>query len=91
MTITKEIFDQIKPGEIFRVVTTRIQNIHDPMGTTLTFVCVKDKSGIDWVIYGARQGSDAENIARYGDKVRDEENVRSICPCNDEVFQLYRK
>lgn len=92
MTITKEIFDQLKPGEIFRVVTTRVQNFRDPMEETLTFVCVKAKGdGIDWAIYAKRAGTYAEDIARYGDKVTSEDNIRSICPCDDEVFNLYRQ
>jgi hypothetical protein len=91
MIITKEIFDQIKPGEIFRVVTTRCQNFHEPMEQTLTFVCVKGKDiGIDWAIYAKRAGTYAEDVARYGDKLHDESNIRAICPCDDEVFQLYR-
>lgn len=91
MQITKEIFDQINPGEIFRVVTTRIQAVHEPMGTTLSFVCVKGRDiGIDWAIYAAREGSHPQDIARYGDKVTSVENIRNICPCDDEVFELYR-
>lgn len=91
MIITKELFDKIKPGEIFRVVTTRFQNFHEPMEETLTFVCVKAKGdGIDWAIYAKRAGTYVEDIARYGDKVTSEENIRNICPCDDEVFQLYR-
>ena len=90
MIITKEIFEQLRPSEIFRVVTTRVQNVHDPMGSTLTFSCVKGKSGIDWAIYCARAGSNPDDVARYGDKVHDEANIRSLCPCDDDVFQLYR-
>lgn len=91
MQITKAIFDEIKPGEIFRVVTTRIQNVSDPMLTKLTFVCVKGKSGIDWAIYCSLGTAHPDDIARYGDKVRDSENIRSICPCDEEVLNLYRQ
>lgn len=91
MNITKEIFDQIAPGEIFKVVTTRIQAMHDPMNATLTFVCVKDKSGIDWAIYAGPSSGHAEDIARYGDQVRDPDNIKSISACDDEVLELYRK
>lgn len=90
MQITKEIFDQIAPGEIFRTVTTRIQNVYDPMSTTLQFVCVKGKAGIDWAIYAARGTAHPDDVARYGDKVGAKENILSICPCDEEVLKLYR-
>jgi hypothetical protein len=90
MTITKEIFDQIKPGEIFRVVTTKIGGDHSPNDIEMTFVCAKGKSGIDWSVFASRGGGQPWDIARYGDKLSSEENIRNICPCDDEVFQLYR-
>ena len=90
MQITKEIFDQIKPGEIYRVITTKIQGVHDPFQAELTFVCVKGKAGIDWAIYAGHSGGQPADIARYGDKVTSEANIRNICPCDDEVFLLYR-
>lgn len=90
MQITKEIFDEIAPGEVFRVVTTRVQNIFDPMVTKMTFVCVKGKSGTDWAIYGAWGPAHPDDIARHGDKIHGEDNIRNICPCEDEVFHLYR-
>lgn len=91
MQITKAIFDEIAPGEIFRVVTTRLQTVHEALKTTLTFVCVKGKSGIDWAIYAGHANGQPEDIARYGNKVTAKENIFSICPCDDEVLQLYRQ
>lgn len=91
MQLTKAIFDLIKPGEIFRVVTTKIQAIQEPFKTELTFVCVKGKyEGVDWAIYAGHSGGMVWDIARYGVKVKEEDNIRNICPCDDEVFQLYR-
>lgn len=90
MQITKEIFDQMKPGEIFRAVTTKYQNFDDPLNTELTFACVKGKSGLDWAIYAARAGSIPDDIARYGNKVGDKENIRSLSDCDEEVLALYR-
>lgn len=93
MQITKEIFDQIAPGEIFRVVTTRLQNVNDPMNTTLTFVCVKAREGFEgrflWAIYSASGSARPDDVARYGTKVRGKESIQSICPCDDEVLKLY--
>lgn len=95
MILTKAIYDKIAPGEIFRVVTTRLQNIVEPLNISLTFVCVKAKEGFEgrflWAIYAASGSARPDDIARYGDKVRDIENILSICPCDEEVFALYRQ
>lgn len=91
MQITKIIFDTIKPNEIFRVVTTGYHTITDYDGTILTFVCQKGKSGTDWIINYNPGSATPDDIARYGDKVHDVESIFSICPCNAEVMELYRK
>lgn len=95
MQITKAIYDEILPGEIFRTVVTRIQNVDNPLKATLTFVCVKSKEGFEgrylWAMYWDDGNGKPYDIARYGHKVRGEENIRSLCPCDDEVFALYRK
>lgn len=91
MELTKEILDTLAPGEIFRVVTTRIQNVHESMLTKLTFVCIKGRhGGEDWAIYCGPSTGQPEDIARYGQKVQDADNIRSICPCDEEVLALYR-
>lgn len=90
MHLTKAIFEHIPPGRIFRVVTTHLQNVFQPFSMEVTFVCVKGKSGIDWAIYHAPSGNHPAGISQYGDKVTSEANIRNICPCDDEVFQLYR-
>lgn len=90
MQLTKAIFAEIKPGEIFRVVTTKYQTVHEPLNAELTFVCVKGKADIDWAIYAGPGSANPSDIARYGDKVTSESSIRNICPCDDEVFNLYR-
>lgn len=94
MQITKEIFDQIAPREIFRTVTTRIHNVQDFLNLPLTFVCVKAKEGHEgtflWAIYSAPGSATPDDVARYGRKLRGKENIQSICPCDEEVFKLYR-
>lgn len=90
MQLTKAVFDKILPGEIFKVVTTRLQTMHEPLKATLKFVCVKGRSGLDWAIYAGTPGAHEADIARYGDKVSDEAHILSLCPCDVEVFALYR-
>lgn len=97
--LTKTILSEIKPSEIFRVVTTRVQAVHDIMHTTLKFVCVKGKAdgedpdGLaqDWAIYAGRPEQDDIDIARYGDKVHGFTTIQSICPCDESAYELYRR
>lgn len=91
MEITKEIYDQIAPGEIFRVVKTRIQEVDELMDTILTFACMRYKEGSDWVIYVGSANAHPNDIARYGEKLTGTANILSICPCDVEVLALYRK
>lgn len=88
MIITKELFDQIKPGEIFRVVTTKYQRFEKPLEWELTFVCKKGDAD-DWAIY-CHFPAPPEFIAKRGHKVASEDIIKSICPCDEEVFKLYR-
>ena len=90
MIVTKEIFEGIPAGKVFRVVTTAIQRMHEPLVTSLTFVCVKGRNGLDWAIYAQREGHSVDYIRRHGDKVHSDDIIRNICPCSDEVFELYR-
>ena len=90
MLITKELLDKIQPCEIFRVVTTKYQRVHRPLEVELTFVCIKGRSGDDWTIYCHNSERSIEYIKVHGDKVFSEDIIKSICPCDEEVFKLYR-
>lgn len=90
LQLTNELFQKIGDGEIFRTVITNIQNVHESFVTTLKFVCKKG-DGADWAIYCHTPNNSDVWIAMYGDKVRGEETIRSICPCDDETFELYRQ
>lgn len=91
MLLTLDLFDMIKPGEMFRVVTTRIQNVHQPMEAELKFVCIKDPGpNSQWTIYCHDAPSSDEFVKYHGDKVTGEKMITSICPCSPEVLKLYR-
>ncbi len=90
MQITKAIFDQIAPNEIFWIVTTRLLSLPESK-TTLTYVCVKGKSGLDWKICANIGLAHPDDIARYGDEVTDLEDIRFLCPCDEEVLKLYNQ
>lgn len=88
MQLDLEILQELEPGEIFRVVTTRFQEFHQPGKIRLTFVCVAGGNR-DWAIYAGLP--DAPSIvAQKGDKVTSERTIRDICPCTDEAFERYR-
>ena len=90
MELTPEILEQIAPGEIFRVVTTKIQRMYEPLKAELTFVCKKGRGANDWAIYCHHSYQPLSFIETNGDKVHSEDIIRSICPCNDEAYKLYR-
>lgn len=91
MQITKAIFDQIAPNEIFWIVITRLLSGEEGIHSKLTYVCTKGKSGQDWGIRSNLGSALPDDIARYGQEVRDLEQVRFLCPCDDEVLQLYNQ
>lgn len=90
MLLTKEVFDYVKPGETIRTVTTKFQTLHDPGEANLKFVAVKGDSGTDWAIYGHRAHNTDNFVARQGDKVTGKDLIQSLCPCTEEVLNLYR-
>ena len=86
-----EVFNKLNKGEIFRIVTTRVQNVYDPMGTMLTFACIKGRGDVnDWAIYAGLPDKPIHTIAHLGDKVFTETEIKDLCPCDDNVYQLYR-
>lgn len=44
----------------------------------------------DWAVYVGRQDQPYEEIARSGDKVCRESNIRFLVNCTDEAFGQYR-
>lgn len=94
MHITMEIYNKIPYGEIFKVVTTKVQNMHKPMEVELTFVCLKDPQ-LDhapdtWTMYCHHSDRGVAWIRRNGDKVAMKDNIQSMCPCDPDVLALYR-
>lgn len=87
MVLTNEIYDELQKGEIFKVVVTRVQRMHEPMKVKLKFVCVK--IDWDWAIYCHHTDKSDEWIRDYGDKVHSEDIIQSICPCSPDVYRLY--
>ena len=90
LLLTKELFDKIPNGGIFRKVVTNLQTFHESFKTELLFICKKSDAGESWAVYAGHTYSTVIEIAAVGDKVYNEETIRSVCPCNDEVFALYR-
>ncbi len=92
MGLTKERFDQIPPGDIFRIVSQRVNENgdFDPSRPMTKFVCFKSKDGKWWDIRSALGTAHADDIARYGEELNGKEAILSICPCDEEVLELYR-
>lgn len=91
MIITKELYDTIQPREIFRSVTTKYQRFERPGEWELTFVCIKGAGPEgSWAMYCGFSDTPHDVIADMGSKVYSEDIIRSMCPCDDEVYKLYR-
>ncbi len=90
MTLTRKLFDEIPNGEIFRVITTTMMPFPETEYRTIKFLCIKGRIGIDWAIYAGAPGQPDDFIRHYGDKVKDRDTIRFICPCDQEMFQCYR-
>lgn len=89
MILTLALLKSMKPGEVFRVVTTKYQTLYQTGDLELTFVC-KRGGGLDWAIYGGLPTWGLERIKTNGDKVTGEGLIKSLVPCDDEAFKLYR-
>jgi hypothetical protein len=90
MKLTLAILSSLEEGEVFRIVTTKIQRIYNPMKSELTFVCKKGHGHNDWAIYCHHSYQSLSYIESNGDKVTSEDMIQSICPCDDEAMQHYR-
>lgn len=45
----------------------------------------------DWAIYVVQREANKDYIAQHGDKVHDDNVIRSLVYCTDEAFQSYRR
>lgn len=88
--LTRQQFALIPAGTVFKIVTTCLQSIEQPMKKTLKFICKKGKAN-DWAIYYGEQSLHDYQISITGNKVRSYEHIQEICPCTPEVLSLYRQ
>ena len=81
----------MKPNTIFRFAPSQNEQ--------RTFKWVAVRGGIhDWAIYTTLNAiplrdfwvADKEGIAKWGQKLYDEEMIKKLVPCNDEAFRMYR-
>lgn len=87
--LTKKVFEEIPDGEVFKIVTTKLQTVHDPFKSNLKFLCKKGHAN-DWAIYYGLSYTPEYAIASNGDKVMTERCIMQICPCDPEVLSRYR-
>ena len=89
MLLTPSIFNSIPDGEVFQIIITKLQTVHDPFNATLKFLCKKG-GGNDWAIYYGLAHTPDYVIATHGDKVTTPKCIQEICPCDPEILKLYR-
>ncbi len=97
--LTKNRLDKMEPHEIF--ASGEVENSLDGIymtdsnpGKMLTWSA---KRGFinDWAIYigwsnNPPRVNDIQYILRFGDKVKNELNIKKLVPCDEETFKLYR-
>lgn len=58
-------------------------------GKMLRWVAVRGRIH-DWAIYCDYEEKSEEEVKNYGEKVRNEENIKKLVDCSSEVFEMYR-
>ena len=93
--LTLEKLKEMQPDLIFAqgVIEDSPKGINiGNTGNQLKWVAIR--GGIhDWAIYADSpyESRDSfEDVARYGNKVISEENIRKLVPCDTEAFKKYR-
>ena len=62
----------------------------DNTGRKLRWLAKKG-GGNDWKIYVAVDGFPIHIIVQHGMKVTDENTIKKLVPCDEEVYKLYRR
>jgi hypothetical protein len=88
MYTTFEEFKKIPDGRVFRVITTDFH--HERIDGAITFACKKGYGYNDWRIYYGPASWSVGTILSEGEKLVNEEKIRSLFPCDDEIFSRYR-
>lgn len=85
--LTIELLAQMVFGSVF--ATGRItppEHVNEAR-----WVAISGRGYNDWAIYYYASTQSVEWIAKNGSKVIDEKLIRSLVPCTDEAYALYRK
>ena len=90
--LTLEEFSEIPAGNVFAKgeIIDSPDGLHmNRTGKMLKWVAVKGYAN-DWAIYAHSAYNDYGFVARSGDKITMENNIRKVVPCDDGVFKKYR-
>jgi hypothetical protein len=90
--LTLEILKKLQPNEIFAAGkswdSSRYLNLTNT-GKLLRWIAVR--GGIhDWCIYAQDASWSIEEVKENGEKIYSESIIRSLVPCTDEAFKMYR-
>lgn len=90
--LTIEKFNEMPYEEIFGkgLTTDDSEGINmTNSGNKLKWIAKKG-GGDDWAIYIHLADSSTDYIKKYGDKVKSENNILKLIPCDKEVLKKYR-
>lgn len=91
--LTLQELKDIEPNTMFATGLT----VDSPDGVNMTnserpLRWVAVRGGIhDWAIYIQNSGWGEAQVRSNGDKVRREEHIKKLVPCDDQAFAMYRQ
>jgi hypothetical protein len=81
--LTLKQLQEMEPNVIFKK--------EEFMGSDVSFRWVAVRGGIhDWAIYAGPVANSYEWVKRFGNKIYSKKLIRSLVPCDDESFKMYR-
>lgn len=89
--LTLQQLKDMEPGIFATGTTTDSPDGINMANTGQPLRWVATRGGIhDWAIYIHTEHWSAEQVKNNGDKVTSERNIKSLVPCDDEAFRMYR-
>lgn len=85
--LTAQILKDMQPGAIIAKGITNNPRLHKD---NVKWIAVRGKGFHDWALYYHFEHMSDQYVLDVGDKSTTEGVIRSLVPCDDEAWALYR-